>query len=135
MLQATAEPAGISMMGYRDHPDVMAAMARAAIVVIPSRVPEPSGRLVLEAMANGAAVICSPGGALAEIGGDAAIYADPAKPAEIAEIIRVLGADPRRLARLGEAGRQRAAEFDLPKIGRMMDQLRAQIIAEGAPKS
>lgn len=131
LLQATAEPAGISMMGYRDHPDVMAAMARAAIVVVPSHSLEPSGRTALEAMANGAVVICSPGGALAEIGGDVAIQADPD---ELAPTILALCADPRRLARLGEAGRQRAAQFDLPRIGRLVDALRAQIIAEWAPR-
>jgi glycosyltransferase involved in cell wall biosynthesis len=131
LLQATAEPASISMMGYRDHPDVMAAMARAAIVVIPSRDPEPGGRMALEAMANGAAVICSPGGALAEIGGDAVIYADADG---LAEAIRSLGADPKRLAALAEAGRQRAARYDLPRIGGEVDALRAQIIAEGAPR-
>lgn len=134
MLQATAEPASIAMMGYRDHPDVMAAMARAAIVVVPSRSPEPSGRVVLEAMANGAAVICSRGGALAEIGGDIAIYTDPAQPVEIAAAIVSLGGDPRRLAALGEAGRKRAEQFDLPRIGRLVDNLRLQIIAEGAPR-
>jgi glycosyltransferase involved in cell wall biosynthesis len=119
------------MMGYRDHPDVMAAMARAAIVVIPSLAPEPAGRTALEAMANGAAVICFPGGALEEICGEAAIYADPA---DLATAIRTLGGDPRRLGVLGEAGRQRAAQFDLSRIGRLVDTLRAQIIAEGPPK-
>jgi glycosyltransferase involved in cell wall biosynthesis len=131
LLQATAEPASISMMGYRDHPDVMAAMARAAIVVIPSRAPEPSGRVALEAMANGAAVICSPGGALAEIGGDAVLYAEDS---DLAEAIRSLGADPKRLAALSESGRRRAARYDLPKIGREVDALRARIIADGAPR-
>jgi glycosyltransferase involved in cell wall biosynthesis len=135
LLQATAEPAGISMMGYRDHPDVMAAMARAAIVVIPSREPDPSGRVALEAMANGAAVICAPGSALAEICGDAAIYADPANAAELGAAIVALGGDPRRLAALGEAGRRRAAHFDMPKVGRMVDSLRMRIIAEGPPRS
>jgi glycosyltransferase involved in cell wall biosynthesis len=134
LLQATAEPASIAMMGYRDHPDVMAAMARAAIVVLPGRMPESSGRVVLEAMANGAAVICSPGGASPEIGGEAAIYIDPGQPAALAAAIRALGGDPRRLAALGEAGRLRAAEFDGPKIGRLVDTLRAQIIAEGPPR-
>jgi glycosyltransferase involved in cell wall biosynthesis len=134
MIRATAEPAGIALMGYRDHPDVMAAMARAAIVVVPSRTPEPSGRVVLEAMGNGAAVICSPGGAFAEIGGDVAIYADPERPEEIAAAIVALGGDPRRLAALGEAGRKRAGQFDQPKIGRLVDDLRARIIADGAPR-
>jgi len=88
-----------------DHDDPWE-QARAAIVVIPSRDPEPGGRMALEAMANGAAVIFSPGGALAEIGGDAVIYADADG---LAEAIRSLGADPKRLAALAEAGRQRAA--------------------------
>ena len=131
LLEATAEPAGISMMGYRDHPDVLAAMARAAIVVIPSRTPDPSGRTALEAMAGGAVVICFRDGALPEICGEAAIYSDPA---DLANAIRALGADPPRLAALGEAGRRRAVQFDLPKIGRLMDTLRSQIIADWRQK-
>jgi UDP-glucose:(glucosyl)LPS alpha-1,2-glucosyltransferase len=131
LLRATAEPASIAMMGYRDHPDVMAAMARSAIVVVPGRAPDPCGRVVLEAMANGAAVICSSGGAFPEIGGDTVVYADADG---LADAIRMLGADPKRLAALGEAGRQRAAKYDLPRIGRLVDTLRAQITAEGAPR-
>jgi UDP-glucose:(glucosyl)LPS alpha-1,2-glucosyltransferase len=134
LLAASAEPASIAMMGYRDHPDVLAAMARAGIVVLPGRAPEPSGRLMLEAMANGAAVICSPVGAAAEICGDAAIFVDPEKPAELAEAIRALASEPRRLAALGEAGRTRAFQFDLPKVGRLLDAARASIIAEGPPR-
>jgi UDP-glucose:(glucosyl)LPS alpha-1,2-glucosyltransferase len=126
LLKASAEPAGISMMGYRDHPDVMAAMARAAIVVIPGLAPDPSGRTALEAMANGAAVICVPGGALAEIGDGAAVFVDPP---ELAATIRALGSDPRRIADLGASGRQRAELFDLPIIGRLVDGLRARIVA------
>ena len=118
------------MMGYRDHPDVLAAMNRAAIVVIPSRAPDPSGRTALEAMASGAAVICFREGALPEVGGDAAVFTDPA---ELANTIRALGADPPRLAALGEAGRQRAMEFDLPKVGRLIDATRLQIIAAWKP--
>ena len=131
LLQAAAEPAGISMMGYRDHPDVLAAMARAAIVVIPSRTPEPSGRTALEAMASGAVVICFREGALPEIGGEAAIFTEPA---ELANAIRSLGADPPRLTALGEAGRQRALQFDQPRIGRLMDTIRLRIVADWAPK-
>ena len=118
-------------MGYRDHPDVMAAMARAAIVVIPSLTPEPNGRVLLEAMANGAAVICANSGALPEIGGDTVVYVDPDKPAGIASAIRAIGGDPERLAAMGEAGRQHAKQFDQQRIGRLMDSIRTQIIAEG----
>ncbi|MSP03198.1 MAG: glycosyltransferase [Acetobacteraceae bacterium] len=134
LIRAIAEPASISMMGYRDHPDLMAAMASAAIVVIPSRTPEAGGRLALEAMASGAAVICPREGAFPEIVGDAAVYADPAQPTELAAAICALGGDPRRLATLGEAGRKRAARFDLSKIGAQLDEARARIIADGAPR-
>jgi UDP-glucose:(glucosyl)LPS alpha-1,2-glucosyltransferase len=133
LLNVTAEPASIGMMGYRDHPDVMAAMARAAIVVVPSPVPEPSGRVVLEAMANGAVVICSRDGAFPEIAGAAAAYVDPTDIAELSDTIRALGGDPRRLTALAEAGRQRAAQFDLPRAGRMLEAVRAQVIADGPP--
>jgi glycosyltransferase involved in cell wall biosynthesis len=134
LLQATAEPASIAMMGYRDHPDVMAAMARAAMVVLPGREPEPCGRVVLEALANGAAVICSPNGAAREVGGTAPLYVDPDQAAELAATMRALGGDPKRLASLGEVGRLRAALFDQPRIGRLVDHVRAQIIAEGPPR-
>jgi glycosyltransferase involved in cell wall biosynthesis len=134
LLKAAAEPASIAMMGYRDHPDVMAAMARAAIVVIPSRANEPGGRVAIEAMACGAAVICSSAGALREVCGDAAVYVEAADPAAFAAQIRALGQDPRRLAAVAEAGRQRATRFDLPGIGRIVEALRARIIAEGAPR-
>lgn len=134
LLQATAEPASIALMGYRDHPDVMAAMARAAIVVLPGREPEPGGRVILEAMANGAAVICSPNGAAREIGGTAPVYVDPDQPVELAAAIRTLGGDPKRLASLGEVGRLRAALFDQARIGRLVDNVRAQIIAAGPPR-
>ena len=81
MVRAAAERAGVRMLGYRDHPDVLAAMSRAAIVVVPSRWPEPFGLVALEAMACGAALICSPRGGLPEVAGDAAVYADPDRPA------------------------------------------------------
>lgn len=131
MLQATAEPGSIALMGYRDHPDVMAAMARAAIVVLPGQVPEPNGRVVLEAMANGAAVICASLGAFPEIGGGAVTYVDPANPAEIVAAIRAIGGDPQRLKAMSEAGRQKAKEYDLPRVGRLLDTIRTQIVAAG----
>ena len=96
------------MLGYRDHPEVLIAMARAAIVVVPSRWPEPFGLVALEALASGAALICSPRGGLPEVAGDAAIYADPDRPAEIAAAIRTLASDEGRRAALAEAGRERA---------------------------
>ena len=129
VLTATAKPVSVGMMGFRDHPDVMGAMARAAIVVIPTRVPDPSGRVALEAMANGAAIICSRMGALPEITGNTAVFVDPENTAELAAAIRVLARDPTRITRLAEAGRARAADFDLALMGQRLRDLRAEILA------
>ena len=135
MLQALARPAGIALMGYRDHPDVMAAMARAAIVVLPSREADPGGRVVLEAMANGAAVICARRGAFPEIGGDAVMYVDGDHPADIAAAIRAAASDPQRMAAMSDAGRERAQQYDQPRIGRLADTIWAEIVAEGRRRS
>ena len=128
MIRASAEGAHVRMLGYRDHPEVLTAMSRAAIVVVPSRWAEPFGLVALEAMASGAALICSPRGGLPEVAGDAAIYADPDQPAEIAAAIRALATDGPRRAALADAGRQRATQFDVPVIAARLADLRHHVL-------
>ncbi len=130
-VRASAEAATVHMRGYRDHPDVLAAMGRAAIVVVPSRWPEPFGLVALEALASGAALICSPRGGLPEVAGDAAVYADPDRPADIAAAIKALARDEPRRSALAELGRARARLFDVPAIGAQLAALRRQVIAGG----
>lgn len=131
MVRAAAEAATVRMLGYRDHPEVLAAMARAAIVVVSSRWPEPFGLVALEAMASGAALICSPRGGLPEVAGQVALYANPDNPSEIAAAIRALGGDEPRRTALAEAGRQRARQFDVPVIAARLAALRKEML-EGA---
>jgi UDP-glucose:(glucosyl)LPS alpha-1,2-glucosyltransferase len=128
MIRAAAEGANVRLLGYRDHPDVLAAMARAAIVVVPSRWPEPFGLVALEALASGAALICSPRGGLKEVAGDVAVYADPDHPAEIAASIRSLAGDEARRSALAAAGRQRALLFDAPVIAAQLADLRMGVM-------
>ncbi len=111
-VRAQAAVAGVEMAGYRDHPQVLEAMSRAAIVVVPSRWNEPFGLTALEAIACGAPLIVAPRGGLPEVAGDAAVYANPDDPQDIAAAIRGLAADPARRAALSVAGRARAAGFD-----------------------
>jgi UDP-glucose:(glucosyl)LPS alpha-1,2-glucosyltransferase len=113
-LRPQAASAGVAMLGYRPHAEVLAAMAGAAIVVMPSRWPEPFGVVAVEAMASGAALICSPRGALPEVAGDAALYSDPDDPEALAAAITLLATDPARRAALADAGLARARRFDLP---------------------
>ena len=128
MVRAAAEAANVRMLGYRDHPDVLIAMARASIVVVPSRWPEPFGLVALEAMASGAALVCSPRGGLPEVAGDAAIYANPDHPAEIAAAIRTLVSDEGRRAALAKAGRRRARQFDVAAIADRLAALRMRSV-------
>lgn len=128
-LRRRAGAAGITLHGYRPHLEVAAAMAAAAIVVVPSRWPEPFGLTALEAMAAGAALIAAPRGALPELAGDAARYADPDNPVALAEAMVALAQDASARAALGAAGLARAEAFDLPHVGAALAALRADILA------
>ena len=75
-----ARAAGVALHGYQPHPAILRAMSRAAIVVVPSRWQEPFGLTALEALASGAALICSPHGGLPEVAGRAAMFAPPDPP-------------------------------------------------------
>ena len=87
-------------------------MSRAAICVVPSRWPEPFGLSALEAMAHGAALICSRRGALPEVAGDTALYANPEAPGATAAAILHLAEDTDRRETLKWAAHARAATFD-----------------------
>jgi len=127
-LARRAAAAGIVLHGYRPQEEVAAAMARAAIAVVPSRWPEPFGLAALEAMAAGAALIAAPRGALPEVAGDAALYADPDDPPALATAIAALAMDPDRRAALGRAGQARAEAFDLPRVGAALASLRSEVL-------
>ncbi|MBV9653772.1 MAG: glycosyltransferase family 4 protein [Acetobacteraceae bacterium] len=128
-LRAQAAEAGISLLGYRPHEEVLASMGRAAIVVVPSRWQEPFGLTALEALACGAALVCSPRGGLPDVGGEAALYAEPDDPGSVAAAILALALDPARRATLGEAGRRRAALFDVSRVGKTLLGLRRELLA------
>ena len=127
-LRPLADAAGVAMLGYKPHADVLAAMARAAVVVVPSRWNEPFGLTALEAMACGAALAYAPRGGLPEVVGAAGLPIDPDDPAAMAEALVALCNDPRRLEELGHLGRARATRFDLPAAAVALDALRDETL-------
>ena len=127
-VQRAAEAAGVRLAGHQPHAEVLAAMARAAIVVVPSRWPEPFGLTALEAMASGGALICSARGNLGSLVRDAAVLADPDDPQALADAITRLARDEPRRAALGEAGLQRAQAFDIKPGAARLDRLRREIL-------
>jgi glycosyltransferase involved in cell wall biosynthesis len=107
------------------------------VVVHCSRRPEPFGRVIVEAMSCGRAVIaCRPGGA-AEIftpGHDAlGIPANDA--AALAEAIERLADDPELRRRLGQAGRQTVLErFCRPRMGRDLADICQRLAGPHSPR-
>lgn len=127
-LARAAAAAGVGMAGHRPHGEVLAAMARAALVVVPSRWPEPFGLTALEAMASGAALICSPRGNLTELVRDAAVLVDPDDVGALADAIAMLARDEPRRAALGAAGLERARAFDIGVGTAALDRFRRDIL-------
>jgi glycosyltransferase involved in cell wall biosynthesis len=127
-LRPRAAAAGVRMHGYRPHDAVLAAMAAAAIVVVPSRWPEPFGLTALEAMACGAALAYASRGGLPEVAGEAGLAIDPDDPAALAAALVALAGDPARLAALGAAGRARARGFDVSQALAALDALRRRVL-------
>jgi glycosyltransferase involved in cell wall biosynthesis len=92
--------------------------AGAAAFVLPSW-HEGFGLTCIEALACGVPVVAARAGALPETCGDAARYADPFDPDDIAtQVLAAIGDD-----RLREAGPQRAARFTWERTARELDAL------------
>jgi glycosyltransferase involved in cell wall biosynthesis len=103
----------IRFLGWIDDAELEGLYATAACVVFPSLY-EGFGLPVLEAMARGVPVACSGRGSLDEVAGDAALRFDPESEPSIASAIERLLGDPAEAARLGAAGRARAARYTWP---------------------
>ncbi|GBQ11662.1 hexosyltransferase [Swaminathania salitolerans LMG 21291] len=112
-VETAANAAGITLCGYQMHEQVLEAMARASIVVVPSRWPEPFGLTALEAMASGAAVIASPRGGLPEVVGEAALLALPDAPGALEKALLSLIEDAALRAECVERGFRQARKFEL----------------------
>lgn len=96
--------------------EIIALYACARAVVLPSLY-EGFGLPPLEAMACGAAVVCSDRGSLPEVVGEAALIAEPS-PAALAGALKRIWGDENLRAALREKGLKRAAEFSWEKAAR-----------------
>ena len=124
-----AEEVGVTVTGYLPHDAAMDRMGRASIAVVPSRWSEPFGLTALEAMAYGTPLVCSRSGALPEVAGDCAVYAEPDAAGSLAAAILSLALDANRRAALSAAGRLRARQFDTAVAADRLRALRTELLS------
>jgi len=108
--------------GFHDQADLAEVYRRFDVVVVPS-LDTPSwveqfGRVAVEAMASGVAVVASRSGALPEVVGDAGVLVPPGDVDELAFALAELRDDPVRRRRLAEAGPKQAAVYAWPEVAR-----------------
>ena len=107
----------VQHLGYVPDAELARLYAGTQALIFPSW-HEGFGLPVLEAMSQGAPVICSESSSLPEVGGEAAVYIDPASAESICRAMLVLEADLGQRARMIEAGRRQAARFRWEKTAR-----------------
>jgi glycosyltransferase involved in cell wall biosynthesis len=98
------------VLGRVDQPTLELLYKQAAAVVVPSLY-EGFGLPVIEAMSRGKVVVAAHTSSLPEVGGDAALYADPSNPDDFAKALKTVLEDKAVRAKLARAARTRAAHF------------------------
>ncbi|MEM6420994.1 MAG: glycosyltransferase family 4 protein [Pseudomonadota bacterium] len=101
---AAAGPA-VDLQTDRPHEAVRAEMARAAIALAPTQNAEPFGRVAIEALASGAALVAARAGGLVEAAGAGGLLLETPTAENVAAALAGLMEAPERIAALGAAGR------------------------------
>ena len=109
-MDALPDPSRAVRLDYASRADLAALYRAADLLLFPSRY-EGFGLPVLEAMSAGLPVVAAREGSVPEVAGDAAVYARAGDPEDFARAARAVLSDPAERARLAEAGRARAALF------------------------
>lgn len=100
----------VHALGFVPHSELGALYAGAEVFCFPSLL-EGFGFPVLEAMAQGTPVVTSAGTSTEEVVGDAGVLVNPLDAGSIEAGLRSVLEDPGLAARLGDAGRARAATY------------------------
>jgi glycogen synthase len=121
----------VHFIGRVDHQKAVSLFAGCSFFVLPSR-HEPMGIVNLEAMASGKAVVASRVGGVPEllVHGETGLLVDPDNPAALASAISELCGNPELRARLGDAGRRRAALFAWPALADQYETVYRRVVKD-----
>ena len=123
-------PDGVVFAEDVSHGDVMRAWNNCLLAVVPSRWPEPWGMVALEAMSAGRPVVASAVGGLKTLvqDGRTGVLVPPGDVAALRAGIQRLLDDPGERSRMGEAGRERAAEFKASELVPKIEEIYREVI-------
>jgi glycosyltransferase involved in cell wall biosynthesis len=110
VLSALAPGVPLELTGFVSDGELDALIRGAEAVVVPGFY-EGFGLVALDAMARGVPAVLARAGALPEVGGNAALYFEPADVGELTDVLSELLDSESRRAAAGAAGRARAAQF------------------------
>lgn len=110
LIETSPKRNSIDVLGYVPAQELARLYQRASILAFPS-LDEGFGMTVLEAMANGVAVLTSNRSALPEVAGDAALLVDPQDTDAIARALTSLANDASLRVDLAQRGLERARQF------------------------
>jgi len=98
----------VQIHGHLSHADVLSAMKRARLLLVPSVAYEGLPMTIIEGFATGVPIVCSDIGSPAEMVGSRSVGAlfGPGDPEALVKLVKSLWADGQRLEQLRQAGRQ-----------------------------
>jgi O-antigen biosynthesis alpha-1,2-mannosyltransferase len=112
-------------------PARLSRLYQAADVFLFPSLEEGFGLPVLEAMSYGLPSVLANTSSLPEVGGAAALYADPHEPADIAAKVREAAEDAALRQRMIAAGRVRAREFTWERTARLTLEVYEEVLRDG----
>ena len=111
----------------------MPALYQEALAFVYPSTYEGFGLPLLEAMAAGTPVVCSPLTSIPEVAGDAALYLDDFSLDDFARQLRAVAEDEPLRRRLIDAGHARVKLFRWEETARRTAEVYASVIAQPAP--
>lgn len=120
----TMWPSNVVVVDSVPYDDVLSAMAHCSFVVVPSRWPEPFGRIVLEAASFGKTVVATKVGGLSDLVGADGLVVAPNDPSALANAMQQLIDSPETARELGARARTKVPQYS---VQAMTEKLNSEI--------